>query len=149
MKRGTCIHYTGLTNNESCCKAGVHYRDQFDGWRPGIFLRLPCVNLVPGRGGVLQPLDRRDQVKIPCPLYQEPTDAQIAAYDAETEAFMAKAMTAIKVAGKWRVKPKPETDRREVIECPICQGRLHLYQSAYNGHCHGQCETEGCVKWME
>jgi hypothetical protein len=53
------------------------------------------------------------------------------------------------VVSKWRIKPKPATDRREVIECPKCKGRLHLSQSSYNGHVHGRCETEGCVSWME
>lgn len=53
------------------------------------------------------------------------------------------------VVSKWRVKPKPASDRREVIECPKCKGQLHLSQSSYNGHVHGRCETEGCVAWME
>lgn len=60
-----------------------------------------------------------------------------------------KFLVALKVAGEWKVKPKPKEDRREVVECPICKGRLHLSQSAYNGHCHGRCETDGCVSWME
>lgn len=53
------------------------------------------------------------------------------------------------VVGKWRIHPKPKLDRREVIECPKCKGRLHLSQSSYNGHVHGRCETEDCVSWME
>lgn len=53
------------------------------------------------------------------------------------------------VISKWRVKPKPETDRAEVIECPKCKGRLHLTQSSYNGHVSGSCETKECVQWME
>jgi hypothetical protein len=47
----------------------------------------------------------------------------------------------------WRAKPPK--GKQEVIECPACGGRLHLSQSAYNGHVHGKCETEGCVSWME
>ena len=39
--------------------------------------------------------------------------------------------------------------KQTVIECPICRGKLHLSQSSYNGHVHGQCETDGCVEWME
>jgi len=64
-------------------------------------------------------------------------------------AYMAKALTAITVASKWRVKGKPATNRSEVVECPACKGRLHLSQAAYNGHVHGKCETDGCVSWME
>lgn len=55
----------------------------------------------------------------------------------------------IGAASKWRVIPKPEKDRSEVIECPKCQGRLHMFQSSYNGHVHGKCETEDCLQWME
>lgn len=58
-------------------------------------------------------------------------------------------MLAIKKAYEWKVTPKPAADRNEVIECPLCKGNLHMYQSAYNGHVHGQCETKGCLCWME
>jgi hypothetical protein len=60
-----------------------------------------------------------------------------------------KILTALKVAGEWRVKPKPPEDRHDVVVCPICKGMLHLSQSSYNGHVHGRCKTEGCVSWME
>jgi hypothetical protein len=36
-----------------------------------------------------------------------------------------------------------------VVTCPVCKGRLRLSHAAYNGHVWGQCETEGCVSWME
>lgn len=51
------------------------------------------------------------------------------------------------VVAAWR--EKPPVGKLEVIECPACGGRLHLAQSAYNGHVHGHCETKGCVSWME
>lgn len=51
------------------------------------------------------------------------------------------------VVSAWRVKlPK---GKAEIIECPVCHGRLHLSQSSYNGHVHGKCETADCVAWME
>lgn len=52
------------------------------------------------------------------------------------------------VVSKWRSKP-PFKSQRDVIECPVCKGRLHLSQSSYNGHVHGKCETAGCAAWME
>ena len=55
----------------------------------------------------------------------------------------------LRIASEWRVKPKPKSDRREVVECPICKGKLLLSQSAYNGHVWGKCETAGCLTWME
>jgi len=36
-----------------------------------------------------------------------------------------------------------------VIECPVCKNILHYKISQSNGHCHGQCSTEGCLCWME
>lgn len=55
------------------------------------------------------------------------------------------------VVREWR-KDWSKSNRvakAEVIECPACKGRLHLSQAAYNGHVWGQCETKGCVSWME
>lgn len=49
----------------------------------------------------------------------------------------------------WRIQPKPKSDRREVVECPVCKGNLHLSQSSYNGHVHAHCETGGCISFME
>jgi hypothetical protein len=52
------------------------------------------------------------------------------------------------VVANWRSKP-PFKNQREIIECPVCKGRLHLSQASYNGHVHGKCETADCVAWME
>lgn len=65
------------------------------------------------------------------------------------EAAMKRMSVVMPAVSAWRIKPKPKQDRREVIECPKCKGRLHLSQSSYNGHVHGHCETPGCVSWME
>ena len=75
--------------------------------------------------------------------------AALALRNGDSTMDMSNYIKALKVAWDWKVKPKPEQDRHDVIECPICKGKLHLSQSSYNGHCHGQCETEGCVQWME
>lgn len=58
-------------------------------------------------------------------------------------------MAILKIADEWRVKPKPEKNRHDIIECPLCKGKLHLSQSSYNGHVWGKCENEDCVSWME
>ena len=50
----------------------------------------------------------------------------------------------------WRTWSKTNrVAKAGVIECPICKGRLHLSQAAYNGHVWGKCETAGCANWME
>lgn len=35
------------------------------------------------------------------------------------------------------------------IECPICSNTLIWSRAECNGHIHAQCETDGCVGWME
>ncbi|KON79387.1 hypothetical protein PA01_12650 [Azoarcus sp. PA01] len=165
MKHGTCIHYTGMNTGADyktrCCAAGINYFEAFNGRQSGIFLRMPCVEAIekpegrpgtrlrPGEKTVLVPVDRRGEAALPCALRQEPTAEQVEQDRIESEAAFGRAMAAISVAAKWRVTPKPEHDRNEVIECPCCRGKLHLFQSARNGHVHGHCETEQCVRWYE
>jgi hypothetical protein len=161
MNPGTCINWTGWRDAESRCKAGFKYREIVGPEEAGAFLRLPCrrydVRPADKRGTYVAPGDRVIRVEIErcgvkpaeCACYIEPTDEQIERDRVETEAHLQKTFAAIRVASQWRVKPKPKQDRREIIACPICAGKLHLSQSAYNGHVHGQCETANCVSWME
>ena len=54
----------------------------------------------------------------------------------------------LKATAPWRELHK-DTDFAELVECPACKGRLHLSIVKHNNHVWGECETEGCVKWME
>lgn len=150
MSPGSCIHFNGVQNN--LCKRGVAYSN-WAGPKPCIRFIEKSANgstsLRPGEvAAERKPFPGADKAK-PCPFYQEPTDEQVQADRAETEAWLERTKVALKVAAEWRVRPKPAQDRHEVKECPICKGRLHLSQSAYNGHVHGKCETQDCVSWME
>lgn len=152
MKHGTCMHFNGVQND--MCSRGVSYRINWPN------SPLPCIKQIhySERGGTYlkpgeQPAETKpypgaDKAK-PCPHYQEPTDEQVQADREKTAAALARHLLAAEVAAEWRVNPKPERDRYDVVECPVCSGRLHLSQSAYNGHVHGRCETESCVSWME
>lgn len=152
MEHGTCKHFNGVLNDR--CGRGVSYEVN---WPAS---PKPCVRLIhksanggtylkPGEVPVeTRPFPGAERAK-PCPLYEEPTDEQVQTDRVESEAALMRTMAAIRVAGEWRVKPKPSADRFEVVECPVCAGRLNLAQYASNGHVHGHCETEGCVRWME
>lgn len=96
----------------------------------------PCIN------GHLMPdaLER-------CPKWLRKTREQGEKRFHEIEESMRRMRLVGPVVAEWR-KRKP-IGKSEVIECPACKGRLHLSQAAYNGHVHGQCETQGCVSWME
>ncbi len=152
MNHGTCIHFNGMQNDR--CKHGISYEEH---WPKG---PKPCIKFLEksARGGTYlkpgevpasrEPWLGADKAK-PCEFYQEPTDEQVQADREQSEAHLKKTFAALEVAGAWRVKPKPKADRYEVVECPVCKGRLHLSQSSYNGHVHGKCETDKCVSWME
>ena len=126
-----CQHYEarGLPD---ICKAGVNYKDQFKGGK------ICCY-----KGG-----KRTEEEQLAsCPKWLRQTrehgEARADAFDA-----VMKRMTVVgPVVAAWR--KKPPKGKQEVIECPVCKGRLHLSQVAYNGHVHGHCETKGCVSWME
>ena len=62
------------------------------------------------------------------------------------EKSMTRMTVVMPVVSEWRKKP---FGKQEVIECPVCKGKLHLSQSSYNGHVHGKCETPNCVACME
>ena len=155
-----CQHYdpSGVTmiggkEPHGHCKAGVVYLDQFgradkdsehsyiDGRyyeSAGIFKRLCCTS-----GN-----ERSESEQLAsCPKWirrtREQGEARADDIDASTERFR-KVMP---VVAEWR--KKPPKGKQEIIECPVCNGKLHLSQSSYNGHVHGHCETEGCVSWME
>jgi len=43
-----------------------------------------------------------------------------------------------------------ETDKWSgEIECPVCGKQLCYNKVKSNGHIHGKCETEGCLRWRE
>lgn len=165
MNHGTCIHFSGIDMGprykENCCKAGINYFETFNGRQVGMFLRMPCVEFrelpAHGRGTIIKPgeptirkeIDRKGEVVIPCPLRQAPTDEQVHAYRLDNDEWLKKAFVALRVAAEWRVQPKPDNDRSDVVECPVCEGKLHLYQSSRNGHTSGKCETNGCISWIE
>lgn len=152
MNHGTCIHFNGVQNKQ--CKKGIAY----DSVRAPA---LPCIKFIerserggthfkPGEKAVSRTPFVREGISVgSCLSYEEPTDEAIEADRIESEKHLEKTIAALKVASKWRVRPKPKVDRRETVECPVCKGKLHLSQSSYNGHVHGTCSTDGCVRWME
>lgn len=147
LSRGQCKHFNGIQNNQ--CRAGVAYT------RP-----LPCTEYIERTADGATFLRAGEEAATvtyveafadapPCPCREVPTEEEVQASRREAEDQLSKTLTAIKVAGEWRVRPKPSVDRYGTVECPICKGKLHLSQSSCNGHVHGQCETEGCVSWRE
>lgn len=82
-----------------------------------------------------------------CPKWERQTMEHAEARADSIEASMKRMAIVGPVVAEWR-KKEPR-GKYEVIECPACKGRLHLNQSAFNGHVRGRCSTPGCVTWVE
>ena len=121
-----CRHFNGIQNE--CCKANVAYPTP-----------IPCIKL-----------EHRPELYGKCGSFVQTTREEAEAQEVEHEEAMARMRMVMAVVGPWRTWTKQNrVAKAEVIECPVCKGRLHLSQAAYNGHVHGKCETPDCVFWME
>jgi hypothetical protein len=141
QKPGWCIHYRapkigGFGNGHDDCEAGVPFKT-FEGVP---FDYRPC--FLDKDTGESKP------VAVPCQHLRRPTPEEIATNRAWRDGRMAKLGTVMTGIMPWRKAHKGKS-ASEVVECPACQGRLHLSISSYNGHVHGRCETPDCVSWME
>lgn len=135
--RKYCEHYTRGKGADMVCTAGVNLRelkkvpsgpDQIK-WGPCIY------------GDALEnPLAH-------CPHWKQRTLEHAEQRADEILAGMKRMEVVTPVVYKWRLKSP--FGKAEVIECPVCKGKLHLSQSSHNGHVHGACETQDCVRWME
>lgn len=135
-RSGWCIHYQYSPGGPSgtpskTCKAGVEY-EQFKG------VQKPCF-LTDGKSR---------EGAAHCDKLRLPTPEEMAAREAWSKARTTRLFTVLNGIADWRKQHKGKS-HAEVVECPACKGRLHLSIAAYNGHVHGQCETGGCVAWME
>lgn len=141
-----CQHYdpNGITmiggkKPTGVCLAGVNYIEQFGGGdSAGIFLKIPCLQ---GNTNT-----HEQQISL-CPKWLRSTREQGEQRYKDIEDSINRMRVAGPVISAWR--NKPPIGKSEIIECPVCHGRLHLSQSAYNGHVHGRCETNDCLNWME
>lgn len=132
-----CQHYQHGKGADMVCSAGMDLETM-----PRVatgkkaIKRGPCIN-----GHTLE------NPTAHCPHWLRRTREQAENRADAIEASIQRLTVVMPVVDAWRAK-KPR-GKAEVIECPVCHGRLHLSQAAYNGHVHGQCETKDCVSWME
>lgn len=145
MNRGTCKHYNGSYHNKTC-DIGVCYRDVTP--KPdetGSAYREPC-RVVDTKHGldVLQRLGSQGT----CDKYEEPSDYEISESVAFFKAATERMMRTLLLMERIKKEHKGES-WQGVEKCPECKGALHLSHASINGHVWGQCETEGCLSWME
>ena len=134
---GWCIHYRSPHGGETFtdCEADV----PFSKWDGTKFATRPCF------------LDDKGQSKpdvVPCEHLRLPTEKEIADHEIWVNGRIGRMATVMLAIRPWRDAHRKQ-NYREVIECPVCKGRLHLSIAACNGHVHGRCETNDCVSWIE
>lgn len=127
-----CKHRCSMM--EKCCKAGVNFKELGDG-KLGIGKSMPCYYVA-------------GTIPIHCPKFELKTVDEIKEEDREMDLSMARFMLVGPLVRKIKETHKGKS-WSGVEECPACKGKLHLSHAAYNGHVHGNCETEGCLSWME
>ncbi len=82
-----------------------------------------------------------------CPRWERRSLAHAEARADGIERSMRQLETAAPFIRQWRAKPP--LGKSEVVECPVCHGKLHLSQSGYNGHVRAVCETGDCLNFVE
>lgn len=144
MRKGTCKHFNGLglgdrKGAERRCNAGVCYRNHVGGPDFGWGARIPCITD--------STLGRPDQ-RIPCRKYEEPTDEEVATFDAQIQKDIERVVKVEPLIATMKTEFK-DRDGEKTVACPICGGNLRMTHSSYNGHVHGVCDTKNCIAWME
>ena len=151
MQKGRCKHSNGHFHDTHCL-AGVAYRDVVTDPdnNLGIAFRYPCTTWEGTKFfRDMTPLQRAEYDRRgTCEKYEEPTDGEIAEYEARVEAGHQQSMLALPLISKIKREHKGQS-WKGVEECPVCKGKLHMTHSAYNGHVWGKCETDDCLAWME
>jgi hypothetical protein len=131
MNKGTCIHFTGIQHEY--CNAGRCYDTQL-----GSNGLPPCLKRMAASYGKIAP---------ECPDYQDPTSEQIAAYESEAKAHNALLFKAEPICREIKQAYRGKSWRGK-RECPGCGKTLYL-EHRPNGHMTVNCETEGCIRFIE
>lgn len=148
MRKGTCKYFNGAFHNETC-EAGIRYEDVTPEPenRLGKALRIPCHSKLffsnPSESQQDQ-FDRRGT----CSKYTEPSEADIAEHEETVRKAIDRITKTLPIVSRIKKLHKGE-NWSGVDSCPECGAILHLTHAACNGHVHGQCETKGCVSFME
>ncbi len=132
-----CVHFRTMAQNRTC-EEGIDYTVLNGGSEYQRMHKLPCFIKAGEKPGQ----------RIHCEHFKAPTAEEIALHNQWAEDRQ-RQVTAVK-AGiiSWRERHRGHS-HSETVECPACQGLLHLSIKAHNGHVNGRCETNGCVNWAE
>jgi hypothetical protein len=142
-KAGTCIHFNGIQNKT--CDAGIAYDSlNFPDGKTHTRI-LPCLQRLANEAS-----QRTRKPIAECPQRLEPTAQQIAESAAEVKAAIARDLKIVPLVNSLKIQHKGK-GYRGLHDCPGCGGKqtLHISLASSNNHSRGQCETAGCVAWIE
>ncbi len=134
-----CRHFNGVQHDY--CRAGVNYRELVGEPKLGCMTRIPCTPGLEPKCGPLAECEKRETY----------TQAEAEQLVADQDASMKRHLLVFRAAhDDAKAKGlKLGHGGQSTMLCPICRGTFTYSVSGYNGHKHGQCDTEGCVSWME
>ena len=131
FKKSTCKHYKGLMLRNEPCGAGVTMKE-ITGGGVGWLKKIPCV------GSNTNP--------VKCGRLELPTQDELDQSAAEWNVIASRFVKAIPLLEQ--IKRDNPGGGAGAINCPSCNGQIN-WSMAGNGHVHGQCTTDGCLKFME
>lgn len=127
-----CRHFTGIRLDgpgSGSCKLGIDYDSVKNGKPYGLACTSP-------------------EARPCCDKWEGRTPEELDAEDARFELVLQNTATA-------RVAIVEHTGGKRgvsgAIDCPVCGNSecLRFSVAGSNGHIHAQCQTDGCVSWME
>ncbi len=140
FERNYCAHYApkpGMTNRQDYCALGCGASQRMKDARAANEPSMtPCI------GGHKTP-----NVLNLCPKWERRSLEHAEKRADGIEKSMKQLTIAAPFISAWR--KKLPLGKQEVVECPVCKGRLHLSQSSYNGHVHVKCSTPDCINFIE
>ena len=135
--RNYCTHYAPKPGRGDYCSLGCNSSAMFRKAR-----EMGEPNMSPCLGG-----HTCKNVHAVCPKWERRSLEHAEKRADSIERSMRKLTIAGPFISQWR--KKEPYGKAEVVECPVCKGKLHLSQASYNGHVHARCETADCIAFME
>lgn len=135
--RNYCAHYAPKPGPGDYCSLGCGSSAMFRKAR-----EMGEPNMAPCLGG-----HNCKDVHAVCPKWERRSMEHAEARADSIDRMMKRMTIAGPFISAWR-KKEPR-GKSEIVECPVCKGRLHLGQAAYNGHVRACCETKECIDFIE
>ncbi len=147
MNKNICKHFIGH-GMPTHCAAGVCYQDvTHDPEAIGSAFRVPC--RLPASWSSQRLRDMASEAtQGVCDKREFPTDEECARSEREMDAFMMRLALVTPKINRLKNENKGRHFSGQ-IECPACKGVMHVRIAGCNGHAKVNCETEGCVSFIE